>query len=95
MRKVYVIGVGMTEFGEHTAAKLELFVEAAQEALAGDAPIGVAIIELADGHRILRRLLDAGQEYVRVGMEVKGIKPVEVEGRVAVGFVPLSHKNEH
>lgn len=63
--------------------------------LASDAPIGVAIIELADGARILGRLLDIGPEQIKVGMEVKGIKPIEADGRVAVGFVPLSHKNEH
>ena len=44
MRRVAVIGVGVTKFGKHDRTSAELFAEAARDALA-DAEIGPAAVQ--------------------------------------------------
>ena len=50
MRRVAVIGVGVTKFGKHDRTSAELFAEAARDALA-DAEIGPAAIQALYGAR--------------------------------------------
>ncbi len=57
-----------------------------------EGPVLVCLIDLVNGAQILGRLVDIEPDRVRIGMEVEGFVPIDVNGLVIPGFLARGHK---